>query len=161
MISDAGPIVVFQQIFAMLEFRRSTQQAATAIRSTEEVVPPRSALERLPRVTMLNNDPLRRAALCKVYNFIHLSGIAAIMFGLPWKVPHGNHVAVIALQRVIESGHHSGDLSRARCIEVSFKRSVVVPCTLDVYAGTDRDLATLEISRNGKTYVEIALRPLP
>lgn len=159
--SNTGPIVVFRQIFTMLEFRRSTQQAVAAIRSSEEMAPPHSALERLPHVTMSNNDPLRWAALCKDYNFIHLSVIAARFFGLPGKVAHGNHVAAIALQRVIGSGRHSSGLTRARCIEVSFNRPVVVRYTLDVHVGSDRDLATVKLSRNGRTCVEIALRPLP
>lgn len=101
--SDTGPIVAFRQTFTMLEFRRLKQQEAPRSRSTEDMAPPSLAQRRLAPIRMDSNNPLRWAALCKDYNFIYLSVIAARLFGLPGKVAHGNHVAASALQRVIES----------------------------------------------------------
>jgi acyl dehydratase len=61
------------------------------------------------RFSISDNDPLKWAALCKDYNFIHLSGLAAKAFGLLGKLAHRNCVAAAALQKATEAD------SCARC----------------------------------------------
>ena len=44
--------------------------------------------------------PEKWAALCKDYNPIHVSAIAAKLFGFPGKVAHGNQVAASMIESI-------------------------------------------------------------
>jgi acyl dehydratase len=126
-------IPVFRQIFTMLEFRKKRTAAKDSATHREDFSPRTQSSDTSPlRMSFSGNDPLKWAALCKDYNFIHLSGVAAKLFGLPGKLAHGNHVVARAMQALEEVDGGQARVRDLTWMKVQFRRPVVVPASLDV-----------------------------
>jgi acyl dehydratase len=145
------PLVpVYRQTFTMLEFKRMNTVASkpttkdTNEERTETTVTPGSRLQ----MSLSSTDPLSWAALCKDYNPIHLSGLAAKLFGLPGKLAHGNHVAAIAIERLLGSQGLQRAHSIPTWMEVDFLRPIVVPSVLDIEERSTRDGVQRIVIRN-------------
>jgi hypothetical protein len=121
--------------------------------------------ETTQQIKLSLNAPSKWAAVCKDMNPIHMSSVAAKLFGFPGKIAHGNHVVahVIELQRDIDINQHP---SRRLCwqsenpwfLSVAFKRPIVLPATLEVkfageYDEKDQSMCSFEVTRNEKTHV--------
>lgn len=156
--NNAELLPVYRQVFTMLEFSKAKVTAESKAKSerknhAEKYVTPESSV----RMSLSRTDPLNWAALCKDYNFIHVSGFAAKLFGLPGKLAHGNHIVAKAMQKLSE--HNK--LQQGRCeptwMEVHFKRPVVVPSFLDVEGRSISDSITeVSITHNGRESVGIS-----
>lgn len=124
-------IVIFRQIFTMLEFGKAGSVETKAIKISEQS-PLVAELPKDIEISIGNNAPWQWAGLCKDYNVIHLSSIAAKLFGLPGKLAHGNHVAARALESLTVTGFKSDQFDKPNWVEVQFRRPVVVPSDLSI-----------------------------
>jgi hypothetical protein len=124
-------IPVFRQVFTMLEFRKAKGAAKDTTASVKNVEPQTANTKTMPLCLSLSrHEPLKWASLCKDYNFIHLSGFAARLFGLPGKLAHGNHVVAKAIQILEESNGMQDRKEPITWMKVQFKRPVIVPSNL-------------------------------
>ncbi|KIW32192.1 uncharacterized protein PV07_03751 [Cladophialophora immunda] len=121
-----NPITVFRQNFTILQFARVRAELAQPQDCARNggAIPVWSDSTAL---TVEDNAPAYWARLCKDYNPIHTSTIAAKLFGFPGKLAHGNHVGALAA-KYITLASETGPLF----MEISFKRPVVVPAQLDL-----------------------------
>lgn len=162
-VSDPGSegrTIVFRQIFTMLQFAKVNQSMVKPRELHERVS---SSVATLP-VSIEFHEPSLWAAVCKDYNPIHISSMAAKAYGFPGKIAHGNHVVARALEAIAKKSQTSASLldemSMPLWMEVSFRRPIVVPAKLDFRAmqrlkGTT--LAEFEISQNDKVAVNGAI----
>ncbi|KAH7374310.1 hypothetical protein BKA66DRAFT_572269 [Pyrenochaeta sp. MPI-SDFR-AT-0127] len=137
LIPDAagnGAVVpVFRQVFTMLEFRKSNVQSNEVTSGRPSTIETSGQSSKsITQFQFGRNDPLKWAALCKDYNFIHLSGFAAKLLGLPGKLAHGNHVVAKAIQTLLDTSSIQSLGSGTTWMEVQFKRPVVVPAKLGI-----------------------------
>ena len=152
--SDGTVDTIFRQIFIMLEFGKvQTKKVPQNSDETTPSIVTNPLFESTTQVSLSVDDPLRWAAICKDYNFIHLSGLAAKVFGLPGKIAHGNHVVAKALQRVPNLGGSTFLLDTSLWMEVHFKRPMVVPGVFDVSLHKSSQTSNkFFVSRSGKDY---------
>ncbi|EME39061.1 hypothetical protein DOTSEDRAFT_57337 [Dothistroma septosporum NZE10] len=91
------------------------------------------------------NAPKRWATCCKDYNPIHVSKMAARLFGFRSVIAHGNHVAALAFQQLavpdLSAGGNARHVARKLCweselpftIDVSFSRPLLLPARTNVH----------------------------
>lgn len=156
---DAGTgkaVVAFRQIFTMLEMRKTKELEGEARPSEVKVVrADSSAVGLSTSMSFSGRDPLTWAALCKDYNFIHISNLAAKLFGLPGKLAHGNHVVAKAVQSSQEDGAFKSLSPTPMWMETHFRRPVTVPTKLAIEAAQSTTTSTLTISRSGQACVMV------
>lgn len=122
---------VFRQVFTLLQFQRHEHPlVATEERNSSQGEPVKLDAS----VEMKANDPSKWAAICKDYNPIHTSWLAAKLFGLPGRIAHGNHVAAkaIAISNTGTSEVPPESRANSAWMQVDFKRPVRVPGNLQV-----------------------------
>ncbi|KAF3182891.1 hypothetical protein EYR41_005127 [Orbilia oligospora] len=122
---------VFRQVFTMLQFARIPKNVKLSEVSQKSEFEFKLDSEKQPegQVQLPWNGPKDWARVCKDYNPIHISSIAAELYGLPGKIAHGNHMAALALAKVERKPlKQDGGLA----LDVKFKRPVTVPARLDV-----------------------------
>jgi hypothetical protein len=143
---------IFRQIFTMLEFGKAGR---TQSLKTSNAKPKERTDSRFVGQLMFDKDtPLKWAVLCKDYNFIHLSRMAAKLFGLPGQLAHGNHAVAKALQLPKEVLPNQSLANEPTCMEVEFKKPMVVPGTFDVHMHfSEKTDIRLDITRQGKMHV--------
>ncbi|KNG48083.1 ricin b lectin [Stemphylium lycopersici] len=125
--------VIFRQIFTMLEFRKiRSSQISTPSRCSDADNLASKPTHKSTQISLSGEDPLRWAALCKDYNFIHLSRVAAKFFGLPGKLAHGNHASAKALWSLENTEFSMPPGDKPLKMQVEFKRPMVVPGVFDV-----------------------------
>ncbi|KIW95449.1 uncharacterized protein Z519_04033 [Cladophialophora bantiana CBS 173.52] len=121
-------ITIFRQNFTILQFARARaeiiQGRDAAPDSTSISSPAWSAS--IP-LTIEYNDPTGWARLCKDFNLIHTSTIAAKLFGFPGKLAHGNHIGALAAKYIAFA-----NANEPLFMEIMFKRPVVVPAHLEL-----------------------------
>lgn len=126
----------FRQVFTMLQFTAPTSPGTS--KSVEE----NPAWQRLVQghFLMRHDDPSLWANVCKDYNPIHTSTIAARVFGFPGKLAHGNHVVAKAWVTLQEEKKGPDGVAFSTTLEplwleVSFKRPTIMPARLDALCG--------------------------
>jgi acyl dehydratase len=140
-MAGKGSVTVFRQVFTILEFRRSNV-AQGRIETEPRMVHIHSQFSTIQpiRISLSKGDPQKWAVLCRDYNLIHFSGLAAKAFGLPGRLAHGNHVVARAMMQRMFSERYLPQVGQEPTyMEVRFKRPVVIPDELDV-----------DIQRSGK-----------
>lgn len=130
----------FRQVFTILQFTKPDSDTLVAS-STDQSTPP------WPRTvhasfSVQHREPSSWAKVCKDYNPIHTSTLAAKMFGFPGKLAHGNHVVAKAFLALNTTGQLQDNISLSPTlepswIEVSFRRPVILPAKLDVLCEMD------------------------
>lgn len=119
---------IFRQVFTMLQFVRHNEVPTKPSSGSEDTKETNGSITlKLPL-----SSPSEWAALCKDYNPIHISSLAAKAFGFPSKIAHGNHVAALAIAAMPEDLEFMPSNERPTWFEVSFRRPVVVPAELEV-----------------------------
>jgi acyl dehydratase len=148
-------VPVFRQIFTMLEFRRTKVAADEKLANKKEVVTQAQISGTQPlRISLLDDDPSKWAALCKDYNFIHFSGLAAKLFGLPGRLAHGNHVVSKAVHQLVSENKLQRLGKSSSLMEVHFRRPVVIPDVLEVDIRPTSNIAQgFSISSHGRTCI--------
>jgi acyl dehydratase len=152
--NDGSVDIIFRQIFTMLELGKSQSKktGSDSNKTTSSLETPHPA-ESTTQMLFSADDPLKWAALCKDYNFIHLSGAAAKAFGLPGKIAHGNHAFAKALQQITDSKSSQLPFDTTSYMELQFIRPMVVPGVFDISAHEDSETCKkISISARGKTY---------
>jgi acyl dehydratase len=142
---------IFRQIFTMLEFGKAgkTQSSRISVAKSNE----RTDSQFVGQILLDKDTPLKWAALCKDYNFIHLSRMAAKLFGLPGQIAHGNHAVAKAIHLPREVLLDGPLAYEPTCMEVEFKKPMVIPGTFDVRMHFSEKTATkLDITRQGKVH---------
>lgn len=157
-----GSTAVYRQIFTMLQFADTSPDIPTNISSAGKDQRT-TALPIKSTFSMHSREPAAWAKVCKDYNPIHISGIAARMFGFPDKIAHGNHVVAKAFASdVVSLEDNTLSMSQPLWMEVSFKRPVTVPAKLEfgLQLSTDSSnqkgepkISTFEIASKGKIRV--------
>ena len=128
---DGSFTTMFRQIFTILQF--ANVQADVSPFSSVNSDP--NWLYPLPfRVNY--DEPSFWARVCKDYNPIHTSTIAAKAFGFPGKIAHGNHVAAKAFDVLTKSASAPSCIGLSHSqeplwMEVMFRRPVIVPAQLE------------------------------
>lgn len=122
--NDSGELVkVFRQKFTILQFAK-TQADSTHIAAVQTVAAAVTSSDPI-HFKVDYDDPTYWARLCKDYNPIHTSAVAARVFGFQGKLAHGNHMGALA-SGYMEGANQRGPL----CMEIRFRRPVVVPAQL-------------------------------
>ncbi|OAL26621.1 hypothetical protein AYO20_10045 [Fonsecaea nubica] len=101
-------------------------------------------------LTVKYDDPASWARLCKDYNPIHTSALAAKLFGFPGKLAHGNHVGALAAKYITSTTSQNDPLF----MEITFKRPVVVPAQLDLRVSSDVGVTRFQILSKNKVSIE-------
>ncbi|EMD85814.1 hypothetical protein COCC4DRAFT_34669 [Bipolaris maydis ATCC 48331] len=146
----------------MLEFKKTSGSLVSkgSDRNKHDASAPGSTLTST-QISLSKDDPLKWAALCKDYNFIHLSGLAAKLFGLPGKLAHGNHAAAKALQSLPDAGNTALPNSIPLQMQVDFKKPMVVPAIFEVCIKESPSTGIVfEILQKGKVHATGAYGPL-
>ncbi|KIX95562.1 uncharacterized protein Z520_08682 [Fonsecaea multimorphosa CBS 102226] len=129
---DSGSsITVFRQNFTILQFARVRREMAQQQDVARNGVF-NPAWSNVTSLAVEYNDPAQWARLCKDYNPIHTSTIAAKIFGFPGKLAHGNHVGALAAKYITLPSENE-----PLFMEITFKRPVVVPAQLDLKVSRD------------------------
>ncbi|KAH6878224.1 hypothetical protein BKA58DRAFT_435930 [Alternaria rosae] len=151
---DGTMDIIFRQIFTMLELRKSQSKNTQNIsHETRSSMATPQLSESPTHVSLSADDPLKWAAICKDYNFIHLSGAAAKAFGLPGKIAHGNHAVAKALHQLTDSRSSQPPFSTSLWMEVQFRRPMVVPGVYDVSLRESSEPSKMfSVSCQGKDY---------
>ncbi|RVX74424.1 hypothetical protein B0A52_01550 [Exophiala mesophila] len=157
--SQRSPITAFQQTFTMLQFAKTNSQVTTDINSDQTKLSTSPSLK--GNFSFANQEPSAWAKVCKDYNPIHTSVVAARMFGFPGKLAHGNHILARACTTDVASNYFASlTSSQPLWVKVSFKRPVMVPSQLELRIDTNDDLhstteasAAFEINSKGKLRV--------
>jgi len=118
---------------------------------------------------MQSSDTLRWAASCGDYNPIHVSVLAAKLFGFKSVIAHGNHGVTLAIQELLSSIQNSEaedtNTSKHKVaslfwtqsgrfeLQVKFAKPMVLPADLKVRWHEEKKGAGLEIVAKGKTCV--------
>ena len=149
---DGTMDIIFRQIFTMLELRKSqSKKIRNSSHETRSSMAIPQMSESTTQVSMSVDDPLKWAAICKDYNFIHLSGAAAKAFGLSGKIAHGNHTVVKALHLLTDSKSLQPPFTTSSWMEVQFRRPMVVPGVFDVsLRESGKPSKTLSVSFQGR-----------
>jgi acyl dehydratase len=152
--NDRTVEIIFRQTFTMLEFSRvQNKKTPTHSDVTATSIGTIQPVESTTVVSLSADDPLKWAEICKDYNFIHLSGTAAKVFGLPGKIAHGNHVIAKALWRLPDLAGSTSLLNTASWMEVQFKRPMVVPGVFGINAHKSGQTSRkVTVSHQGKDY---------
>ncbi|KAJ9657013.1 hypothetical protein H2198_004613 [Neophaeococcomyces mojaviensis] len=137
---------VFQQTFTMLQFMRFKTRSM-AIPQVDLYTADTAWLKDVAGTTnfqMSLVSPRAWAAICKDYNPIHISKLAARLFDFPSVIAHGNHALAIALASYHNTSRkHSIDFKRIT-IEVQFRRPIVLPTNKGLRLKSKQDSADAE-----------------
>ncbi|KAK6511560.1 hypothetical protein TWF481_000475 [Arthrobotrys musiformis] len=157
---------VFRQVFTMLQFARIPKNVKLSeVPQKSEFEFKLDSAESQPKglVQLAWKGPKDWARVCKDYNPIHISSIAAELYGLPGKIAHGNHMAALALAKVErKSLKPDGGLT----LDVRFKRPVTVPARMDVRVeyeqleGSEERVTHFALATGEKVYVQGEYREL-
>ena len=160
--------VAFRQTFTVLEFRRHKYPISSQMRhqNTQETGEPLEP-SHVVSLELERNDPLKWAKVCKDYNPIHVSSLAAKTFGMPGAIAHGNHMLAKALYTIeTQITNEDSFLSAVSgveptAIEVEFRRPVTVPARLNanvtyerVDEGKNEQVARISIENGAKLAVK-------
>ena len=135
--------LIFRQVMTILQFLDKTVEPRWYESPQKEAVDVNSSQENAYEpagegtVTIEEAAPSTWAALCKDYNPIHISTLAARLFGFPGKIAHGNQAAAMMIESLASTPQSLTrnlwlSSSRASFMEVEFKRPMVVPLQLHV-----------------------------
>lgn len=156
---------VFRQVFTMLQFARIPKNVKLSEVSQKPEFEFKLDSEKQPegQVQLPWDGPKEWARVCKDYNPVHISSLAAELYGLPGKIAHGNHMAALALAKVErKSLKPDGRLS----LDVKFKRPVTVPARLDIRVEYERSensqktVTHFALTSGEKVYVQGEYREL-
>ncbi|KAK8847331.1 hypothetical protein IAR55_005188 [Kwoniella newhampshirensis] len=142
--------VLYRQIFTILQFHKHS--CSTSIFETEVSDTPKSLLE-VGKLHLTANDPKSWASFSKDYNPIHLSTLAAKLFGFSSIIAHGNHVAAKAVHHFSLSDRLEDDKQQEESwMEVEFKRPTFLPCELKIQRvdGQSSSVVQLQIGKGDK-----------
>ena len=159
--------VIFRQVVTIMQTlpRRTRplykEDAATDAKPKSSALadPFLSSIAIRDRLRLTSGAPTAWARVCRDYNPIHMSAIAARLLGLPGRIAHGNHVTAAALELIQQRQETHAELPWA--LNVAFKRPMVVPIDLVLSTLPDEGSKTLfAVGRGGKTNVEGSIEPL-
>jgi acyl dehydratase len=156
--------VIFRQVIGILVFLPKTTKPLWEIsENTQTTNEPLEFLEEPPQqIRLAMNAPVKWSAVCKDVNPIHMSSLAAKLFGFPGKIAHGNHVAAhfVEKQRDIDipSRRLFWQTDKPWFLEVDFKRPMVLPLLLEIkFAAQNKDSSRnngrFEILRGEKSHI--------
>jgi acyl dehydratase len=160
-VNDSSEIkLIFRQIIGILVFLpKSTKPQWTGeIDVSSQLVPDFSTL--VQQIDLTSSSPKLWASVCKDINPIHVSSLAAKIFGFPGKIAHGNHAVAILAEKLrnIKPGLSISQLiwesSKPCFVEVAFKRPMVLPISLEVKFQQGVDARRLKVARNDKVHIE-------
>lgn len=149
--------VVFGQTITLLQFLKSSQYRTSHERppaGAAEAISLDSAKSSSSEMKIAMGAPSLWADVCRDYNPIHMSALAARAFGFASKIGHGNHVLALALVRTgrrIPAGAETTEKKEKKFeMHVAFRRPCLLPAQVEVQA----DDHALVVARMGKTLVE-------
>jgi hypothetical protein len=153
---------IFRQTFTMLEFKKTSGiLSSNGLGGSKDNVSVPGPTDDSPQISFSRDDPLEWAALCKDYNFIHLSGFAAKLSGLPGKLLHGNHAAAKALRSLSDAGSITTLDDTPLQMRVEFKKPMVVPGIFQVCVRKSHSTGIgFEILRKGRVHAICEYGPL-
>lgn len=152
-------VVVFRQVFTMLQFMKfRTEPALSAPKADGLSIDELSKREGWRTFTVSTNAPRRWAKVCKDYNPIHVSSMAAKLFGFSSSIAHGNHALALALAQFDTNHDYRFDADKPFVMEVQFRKPVPLPATLGALAVQERDnRCDLYIEQNAKVCVSASV----
>lgn len=146
--------VVFRQVFTTLQFMKVKGKLEEAVNTSASDDKEWSG-EVMEILSIPRDFTMRWASICKDYNPIHTSSLAARVLGLPGRILHGNHALAWAFQSL--QGHFTlaSDQPQRVTVDVQFRRPMVVPAKLVLeFNQPIRNHNILRLrSDSGKTYV--------
>ena len=155
-------VVIYRQVFTMLQFMKFktktvTARAGLSAMSTEDL----SKRGVWQSFKMSMKAPRLWAKMCKDYNPIHISSLAAKVFGFRSTIAHGNHAFAIALAQ-LEKDHGSlfATKNEPLSMEVHFRKPIVLPATLGAMTIRKKENSCdLYIEQDGEVCVSASMSP--
>jgi acyl dehydratase len=156
--------LIFRQVMTILQFLNQmvepTWLESQQTDSRSLLSPPEKAYSTIAKETLAihEDSPSKWAALCKDYNPIHISALAARLFGFTGKIAHGNQAAAMMVERLASHAQSSTQglwrhSSRASFMDVEFRRPMVVPLQLGVLTA---DKTTAQRSKKSDEALQIS-----
>lgn len=151
-------MVIFRQVFTMLQFMRWKDPRSAAVRDTAgEVADDDWNQAHATSFEMILDAPLAWARICKDYNLLHISSLAAKIFGFSGRIAHGNHALAMGIARLGSEGqstmwsfHGQG---RSNVMEVHFRKPMALPATLSAQVLVEGETTRFRVSKANKTCV--------
>ncbi|KEF59127.1 uncharacterized protein A1O9_03971 [Exophiala aquamarina CBS 119918] len=128
----------FRQVFTILQFTNTVPVTLKTSKSVQKTLSWQRPVQ--ASFSMRHQEPTLWAEVCKDYNPIHTSTMAAKVLGFPGKLAHGNHVVAKAWIALLQANKHPDDIALSTTLEpvwlqVSFKRPIVMPARLEALYG--------------------------
>lgn len=151
--------VVFRQIIGILvALPKSTKpvwrEEATA--PSKEFGRGVNEMKVVDELKLLSDAPKKWATVCKDVNPIHMSSLAAKLFGLPGKIAHGNHVAALVVEKQLKiEGSLFWHSEKPWFLEINFKRPMVLPLDFQIKMSGEKERRQggFELVNGEKIYV--------
>ncbi|KAJ9606831.1 hypothetical protein H2200_008841 [Cladophialophora chaetospira] len=146
-------VAIFRQRFTILQFTKVQADFAKKVEE-QELIPGNTTFDPV-QLTLDYNDPTLWARICKDYNPIHTSAIAAKALGFQGRLAHGNHIGALAATYMAAASEND-----PLCMEINFRRPVIVPSKLvlsmfPVTMGKKQsDLIAFEVLHRDKRCIE-------
>ncbi|KAK5084907.1 hypothetical protein LTR70_006404 [Exophiala xenobiotica] len=134
-------VVVFRQVFTMLQFMKlRTGSVLSAPKADGLSIGELSKREGWRSLTVSAKASRRWAKVCKDYNPIHISRMAAKIFGFSSSIAHGNHALALALAQFDMNHDYKFDVKdRPFTMEVQFRKPIVLSVILGALAVQEQD----------------------
>lgn len=159
----AEGVVIFKQMFTMLQFMKF---ARTLSGPTKEVDNRNIASDWNQAATasfrMSVDSPLAWSRICKDYNLLHTSSLAAKLSGFQGRIAHGNHALAMGIARLsLEDqnlGGRSGEHGDSVMMDVQFRKPMALPATLSAQILSKNGTIDFRIIKGDKICVTAALK---
>lgn len=130
-LSAGAATLLFRQVFTILQFIKFKNNPIVASSHSDVSAIDGSSWEGSGNIVDFQvnaNDPKAWARICKDYNPIHVSRLAAKLFGFADVIAYGNHVLALALSRCRIEGQDKvyTKSTKTLVVEVEFKRPIVL-----------------------------------
>lgn len=154
-------VVIFRQVFTMLQFMKF-KKAQSAAKDTT-ISDDNDTWSQATSVTfrMSSDAPLAWASICKDYNVLHISTLAAKVLGFRGRIAHGNHALSLGLASLPQLPENRRKIAavgaNAVVVEVQFRRPMVLPAELTTQVLSKNDSLHFRIMRGGRVCVTASL----
>ena len=157
------PVLMLRKVATFLQLQKQKRPSAGA--SKMAILDDKSLknnLQDFGNIQLESNLPRRWAGICKDYNVLHISNLAAKLFGFKGIIAHGNAAAAKAIEALARAENTPFSemwctSNRPSWLEVEFERPMVVPMELKVKTNLayvrEGEPAYFQLESDLKTYV--------
>lgn len=154
--------VIFRQVFTMLQFMKFKRVQSGPLKEvgSERIEHDWSQAE-TASFGIAIDAPLAWARICKDYNLLHISSMAAKLSGFPGRIAHGNHALALGIAGLsLEGknvGYSNGNKGGSVLIDVQFRKPMALPAKLSTQILEKGDTIDFRIIQGDKACVTASM----